>query len=883
MVNKKIANIVFYKFFGSTDPEKKACIFYEDGTFENVSFSEGIDACERIVKEKNIKTKDAFREMINNNLVHVVSGTYFENNFKKYFPIQENEEETKSNIVNEDITNVEEPKKEEKVNTIVYPVEKEEKTSTDKASENSDEDVVDDKDEVEYYDQSEEEITKNKKQKGFFARAWDKIKNNKIVKKVVVCATALAVGLGLYSCTNRKSLEGRMNRSNLTTISDQNSEDNKRGLLGLFRRNKAQANTNENNNSNNAENNSPLLRDSNDYYDNYTFEQLQEVTLNNFQKEAMKNLHDALYGYNDTFASAHLEPGKDIRAALKFDEVVALQTAYNDYNVKQIRAYFNGAEINARDLSRAYRDAVLQLMGAHVIETKEHPVDMSMLIDSQEGKDFYNKYHKVFLEAKTLEGDAQLAKVKEFYDMLRADFKLDKKYRTTGISHSELYSDLESYMLSIVPMVAAGEIMWNGLKVDYTLNDEETEIFNNIGLCNYADSIFRRIEEALMCAEECDKNPLYEQYRNAMIKDLKERGIYYIDDAHRDLSQLDEFQRLVNKRRKKYGYYGSGYWATITTSEVIDVRTETETTYRTEETRTEKEITEEAKAEVDAQIEEENQKAKEEAEKEAQKVAEEMQKQEDENAAKIEEEIKQEEADLQQKIDEANHTIENNNKDQNPSNDTPVNESDFGSHNVDFFEEYSDSNGNLDSSVENITTDPTGDMTNQPLPDPNQTGAIFDQNAPAYQAPVEPVEPVEFYDVPSADTSVEIQAENPVTSVSDSVITEDSPIFFDVPSTDYTVENPVTSAPAAAPEPVVEAPAPVAAPEPVVEAPAQSYTEASGDGWIEYTPVSEGTQVDTYWVEEDPVEVSNAEIVDSYVESLAAEVASYEDSYQYVK
>ena len=858
MLNKKIANIVFYKFSGSVDSEKKACIFYEDGTFANVSFSEGIDACERIVKERNIKSKDAFREMINKDLVHVVSGTYFENNFKKYFPIQENiEVEEKNNFVDEDIREerVEAPK------TVIYPTGRVENTTTAKASDPKEDYIVDDADEVEYYTQPEKEVTYVKKEKGFFARAWDKIKNNKVVKGIVVCATALAVGLGLYSCTDRRTLQGRMNNSNLSSVSDNN--DNNKGLLGLFRRNKAQVYDS----TNNTYNNSPLLRDSNDYYDNYTYEQLQEVTLREFQKEAMKNLHDALYGYNDTFASAHLEPGKDIRAALKFDEVVALQTAYNDYSLKQIRAYFNGAEINAKDLSRAYREAVLQLMGAHVIETKEHPVDMSMLIDSQEGKDFYNKYHRVFLDAKTLEGDAQLAKVKEFYDMLRADFKLDKKTRTTGISHSELYDDLKPYMMSVVPMVAAGEIMWNGLRVDYTLNDEETEIFNNIGLCNYADSIFRRIEEALMCAEECDKNPLYEQYRNAMIKDLKERGIYYIDDAHRDLSQLDAFQELVNKRRKKYGYY-SGYWVTTTTREVIDVRTETETTYREEETRTEKEITEEAKAEIDKAIEEENRIAKEQGEAEAKKVAEELQRQEDEKAAKIEEEIKQDEQDLQDKIEDANTQIENNNKDQDTTNDTPVNESDFGDHNVDFFDEFSDDNGNLDNSVENITTDPTGYVADKPLPDPNETGAVFDSNAPAYTEPTTVDEPVVFYDVPSENTP----AENPVTS-SDSTYTEDSSFFYDVPSTDYTVENPVTSAPAA--EPVVEAPAPA----PVVE----SYTESSGDGWVEYTPVSEGTQVDTYWVEEDPVDSSNAEIVNSYVESLAAEVASYEDSYQYVK
>ena len=45
-------------------------------------------------------------------------------------------------------------------------------------------------------------------------------------------------------------------------------------------------------------------------------------------------------------------------------------------------------------------------------------------------------------------------------------------------------------------------------------------------------------------------------------------------------------------------------------------------------------------------------------------------------------------------------------KDGNPENDRPVNEDDFGDHNVDFFDEYSDEHGNLDDSVEEITTDP---------------------------------------------------------------------------------------------------------------------------------------------------------------------------------
>ena len=80
------------------------------------------------------------------------------------------------------------------------------------------------------------------------------------------------------------------------------------------------------------------------------------------------------------------------------------------------------------------------------------------------------------------------------------------------------------------------------------------------------------------------------------------------------------------------------------------------------------------------------------------------------------EEIKQEEEDMQEKIDEANEKIENG---------ETVNESDFGDHDV----EFKDENGNLDSSVEEITTDGTGAVSHdEPLPDPNVTGEEFDKN-----------------------------------------------------------------------------------------------------------------------------------------------------------
>ena len=82
---KKIVNIVFYKYFNEEGKQKQACIFYDDGTVAQVSYEEGIDACEEIVAEKNITSKDAFKEMINKDIVHVMSGKEFERRFSEFF------------------------------------------------------------------------------------------------------------------------------------------------------------------------------------------------------------------------------------------------------------------------------------------------------------------------------------------------------------------------------------------------------------------------------------------------------------------------------------------------------------------------------------------------------------------------------------------------------------------------------------------------------------------------------------------------------------------------------------------------------------------------------------------------------------------------------
>lgn len=890
---KRIANIVFYKFNGERPNMKQACIFYTDGTVKNTSYEEGLEACQEIVERYNITSRETFKEMINNQVVYVMSGREFEERFQSFIsredvktstdlvPVQPQNTDlvsyqkvykpTKNNAVkpeaaNEKLpgfNNVEVPEKfnndiEEEIkkhakaekpivdfsdsdngtetpdakekadvtpiiippvgrktstdsnsstnknnnghvapvvnpsddkldkdfvngldeSAVISPIshevsssnndpieddglaDEEEKDNNDKNNNvihnnnngrkttpnprptvvvppvgtgttpvEKDEDCedVEDYEDVEdfelddnkvYYDDGdfdgdieddfEEELTEEepKKENKFVAwikRGIEKVKNMKLVKKITAVVLAILIGCGLYSCSARQTKSGEMHNSNLSTSQDVDVNELEKRGGHLF-----------------------LIYGNNNHWNDYSYEELQKVTKEESQKEVMEAAATTLEGFNNVFANAHVEEGKDVKPALTFDEIIALQQAYNNYTPEQIKAIFNGANIKSQDMARAYRDANLQLMGAYVIQTRENPVDMSGIINSEEGKEFYQKYQNLFLDAKEATGEDKLKKIELFYQEVRKDFPITQDVRTEGIAHADDYATIESYKYSVTPIIAAAEIMFQNYEVDYTLKDGEIDFLNDLGLCNLADETFERIETITLTNPEDNKNPLYTQYRDAIIYMLKADGNYYVDDEHRELTKLDAFQQQVNWHafEGRWVYSSYTYYTTETHTET-KTWTETTTETRVEETREEKPITEEAKQEVDEQIEEENEQARQEAEEEAEQNRQEMQEEADREAERIEEEVEQDAADLEENIEDANEQIEENNRDQDSTNDTPVNEDDLG-HGVEFDDDHQDGNGNLNDSVENITTDPHGDETGSDFPDPNETGREFD-------------------------------------------------------------------------------------------------------------------------------------------------------------
>lgn len=671
---KEILNVVIYTSYKEGIKETKSCIFYTDGSIKECSKQEGIAAITAIAKTKGIKTTDELRNMMNKDTFYTLSEKEFKERYNTFLPQKREEIISSDNSTVEDIISGYEIVTEENIDDNY-----------------NDSDTID-----YYYENTEFEQSQEVIEKGNKVRSATGVKE--IIVSGIIASTLICGSLALRRC----SKIGQIKNPITTTIDSQD---------------------------NNINDDTTTIRN-NELYTDYTLVELLNVTDNDFQKGAMMNASSAITGFNKLFAQNYIESGHDIKAALSFDEIVALQQAYNNYSIDEIRTYFNGYEVDARKMSNDYKNASLQLMGAYVIESKENPVDMSILIDNSEGRDFYNKYHSMYIAAKYAEGEEQLRLVNQFYKTIREDFAITEEERTEGIAHSKSHSKLKDYQLSVAPMIAAAEMIFQNLDTDYTLNDLEVDFLNDIGLCNDADDKFERIETIMLSSYSDIKNPLFEQYRNAITTELINNNEYVIDDAHRELSNLRLFQQIVNHDplwKHRNGIYKGVNLSNSSTSKTTTTTkswTETTTSQKTITSTTTSIIPEKDKKEIDKQIEKENEAAKKQAEEEAEKERQREQQEEDNKSKEVVKEVEEENKKTQNDINNANKQIEENNKDTDKSNDKPVNKNDIN--NADIKNEYTDKNGNIDGSVKNITTNGSG--ANQELPDPNKTGKSFEAN-----------------------------------------------------------------------------------------------------------------------------------------------------------
>lgn len=388
-----------------------------------------------------------------------------------------------------------------------------------------------------FFSRFKKEKGDNKEKKGFFSKFKKKKEKSKKKKKstkkrkristtikLAIAAIVITVtgALGI-SCANKNN--PRVD-SNSKVESTSNDLDNltKNEIINLIKEYKLT-----------PDQVATLVEDgkiSNDDFNGLSYEQLSYITTNDIQQYEMQKISSFMDKYNIDFADQCLDASAmDIRAALAWDEVNALNLAYNDYTQDQVKAMFNDAE--SMDFANAYKEGYLQLLGAYVLATDKNPVQLSQLIDSAEGKEFVDKYETSYYEAKNLTGDAKINSANIFLQKVIDDFSVnatDKK-------------DVESYKLAVAPIVGAAVSMFQDLEVNQTNLEKVTTYFNNLGLYDQAEKNLN-VSKGLTGAES-EENPTYQQFKDEKIKEQQMANVYYINDRSRDLSQLSSFQSVV--------------------------------------------------------------------------------------------------------------------------------------------------------------------------------------------------------------------------------------------------------------------------------------------------------------------------------------------------
>lgn len=453
-------------------------------------------------------------------------------------------------------------------------------------------------------------------------------------------------------------------------------------------------------------------------FDNMSYEELLKITQNSSQRLEMTKIGEFLDTFNGKFADNHIEQDKNIKAALSWDEVIALDIAYNDYTNEKVQNIFNGSTVDSRQLSEAYKSAILELTSAFVIENNNQSISIDNILNDNKGKVFYNKYHELFFKAKQTKGQEQLNYINQFYNELAKDFPINDQLQEVGMQHDNSMNDIESYKLSVVPMVAAAEILFQNLDIDHTLSDKAINYFNALGLCNYVNDKYSQYETITLTGIPNEYNPYYDTFKSKKIEELNNKNQYNINDAERDLSQLTAFKNIINNHSLKESidqettsYSQSNSYKTDSNKTTTSNRDEAVQAVGEDSVK-------EAEQKVNEDINSQNERAKQEADRQAEEERERLQQQEEEKKNQLEQDADKENNNLQDKIDNMNENLD---KDQN------VDESDFGktedgNNIVDIDDDHSDENGNIDDSVKDITTDPSGNSIT-PLPTPSDEGA----------------------------------------------------------------------------------------------------------------------------------------------------------------
>lgn len=465
----KIGKIVVYQ---NEKNEKKAMLFLANGEIEEITFEEAINACLTYAKDNKIDVQDdsQIEKLFKNDVFVVTTEKELNKNFQRFFE-----------------------------ESYLYATEakKAKKKKMKKAK--------------------SKETKKEKKSnllKKLGSKIINKLKNNKLVRRITLVALTFGVVLGGYKLSH-KSKTGEIIDN---TAIENTTEDNY-----------------------NAEN---VERPD---YSYYSFDELLEnCTTNENRKNAMTTLEDFLLTYNDSVANSYTEENNDAKLVHTVEEANAMYLLYNDLDAQQIYDIYGNTAFDKTELTNNFSSAQYQDTLAHNIQTDT--LGKSRLLINDDAKKLYEKYENIFINMNQTDNyNEKVYNAQKFYSAVREDFN--------NMTDSS-YENIPSYKIMIKEFI---DSMLNiNLDIDNKLTDDELNYINGfynqtvenkaseIATMQTARSVESTIDYGDGSAVENDLNPYYSEFKDALVDELTEISAYYTTDENRNVDTYTSFDKNIN-------------------------------------------------------------------------------------------------------------------------------------------------------------------------------------------------------------------------------------------------------------------------------------------------------------------------------------------------
>ena len=265
---------------------------------------------------------------------------------------------------------------------------------------------------------------------------------------------------------------------------------------------------------------------------------LANSEINETKSSTLSKIWDYLWDYNKVISKEHKSSVYDTRLAHTWDEVVVSYFSYNDITRDEVTNTFDNYDINLNSFKDAYYAGFKQDVLAYTVLTEStKKVD---LINSQEGKDFYKKYEDLIIKYNKnydKEYDDVEAIVNKFHKTIREDFDTNSSV-----------NDIESYKLSVIPIIQTFDAMIENRNFDNKLTDAEMAYFDKLSSFDIIESKINSL--GLSNIPSLEEEYTYGQIKDAAITKLDNTQSYNVSETDRDISEHKEYKDKFNIKDK---------------------------------------------------------------------------------------------------------------------------------------------------------------------------------------------------------------------------------------------------------------------------------------------------------------------------------------------